>query len=286
MADTTLSHHDQESDVQVWLRDSRAELADLLQGQRRGEEPVLQDWLERHPAFVPGARGPGGNSGHGPWPDALISQPRLTGINGKQPDFCWIASDSAQVTAMLVEIETPAKRWQRTSDAVQHADLTQAIEQLNAWRSWFERPHNRAGFLDEYLVPDHIARRHFAQEYILVHGSRSEFEGDLVRERQRAASVRGSDFQLMTFDRLLEIADTWSASFACVRRQNAGYRVVAVPEVFTFTGLTGSALAVTTGYEEAIAANKDIPRERRDELLAQLREQDQGELGPVRFRPR
>lgn len=281
----TQGNHDREGEIDTWLRESRDELATLLSGEQRAEERVFQDWLERHPAFVPGARGPGGNSGHNPWPGALISQPRLPGIIGKQPDFCWIAADSGQVTAMLVEIETPEKRWQRAGEALQHADLTQAIEQLNAWRAWFDRGTNRSVFLQEYMVPDDIARRHFSQEYILIHGSRSEFEGDLERERQRAAGIRGVDAQLMSFDRLLEIADSWSASFGCVHREGPGYRAIAVPSVFTLTGLTDSELLRTSGYEEAIAAS-DMSEERQEETLALLAERGQQATPPARFGPR
>lgn len=185
---------------------------------------------------------------------------------------------------MLVEIETPEKRWQRESAAVQHSALTEAIEQLNSWRSWFERPHNRAAFLDEYLVPDHIARRHFSQEYLLIHGSREEFEGNPERERQRAASARGGDYQLMTFDRLLEIADSWSARFGCVHREGGGYRAVAVPSIFQVLGLTDSALAVTTGYEDVLA-DSGMPLEQQEKVRAELSERQGEATAEVRFRP-
>jgi Domain of unknown function (DUF4263) len=266
------------------LRKSADELRDLIAGAHAGEEHVFQDWLERHPAFVPGARGPGGNSGHNPWPDALISQPSLEGIVGKQPDFCWIASDSAEVTAMLVEIETPAKRWQRTSEPVQTADLTQALEQLNSWRAWFNDPIRAAGFLREYLAPDYIASRTFSQHYLLIYGSREEYQGDGVREGQRAASIRGDDFQLMSFDRLPEIVDGWSARFGCVRRQGSGYRAIAVPSIFSLQGVTDSALAITEGYEDAIAASP-MAEPRRREVLEELAAHAESASGPARFYP-
>jgi hypothetical protein len=268
-----------------WLRESAAELSGLIAGDQADQEGVFQDWLERHPAFVPGARGPGGNSGHTPWPCGLISQPRLEGIVGKQPDFCWIASDSAEVTAMLIEIETPAKRWQRDGEAVQSAELTEPVEQLNAWRAWFSAPDNQAGFLREYLVPDYMARRHFTQHYLLIHGSRSEFEGNIVREAQRAASIRGTDYQRMSFDRLPEIVDSWSADLGCVRRREAGYQSIAVPSVFSPTSITDSALALTGGLEDAVAASP-MDKDRREEILAELRERATAPTGPARFRPR
>lgn len=185
---------------------------------------------------------------------------------------------------MLVEIETPEKRWQRESKAVQHSELTEAIEQLNSWRSWFARPHNRTTFLEEYLVPDYLARRHFTQEYLLIHGSRSEFEGNPERERQRAASARGGDYQLMTFDRLLEIADGWSARFGSVRREGAGYRAIAVPKVFSPLGLTDTALSVTSQYEDVLA-HSGMPMEQQATVRDELAERRQQATAPPRFRP-
>ncbi len=185
---------------------------------------------------------------------------------------------------MLVEIETPAKRWQRASAAIQHSDLTGAVEQLNSWRAWFSQPHNRTAFLEEYLVPGYIARRHFTQEYLLIHGSRSEFEGDSERERQRAVSARGGDYQLMTFDRLLEIADSWSARFGCVRREGPGYRAIAAPKIFSPLGLTDTALSVTSGYEDVLA-DSGMSLERQEKVRAELAERHQQAIGQARFRP-
>jgi hypothetical protein len=185
---------------------------------------------------------------------------------------------------MLVEIETPQKRWQRESEAVQHSELTEAVEQINSWRAWFAQPHNQTAFLEEYLVPDYIASRHFTQEYILIHGSRSEFAGNRTREGQRAANMSGVEAQLMTFDRLLEIVDGWSARLGCVRREGAGFRAVAVPSVFRALGMTDTALAVTSGYEDVLG-DSGMPPERQEEVRAELAERLEQATSPVRFRP-
>jgi hypothetical protein len=271
-------------EAQAWIGESRDELAALLVGEERSDESVFQDWLERHPAFVPGARGPGGNTGHDPWPGALISQPRLTGINAKQPDFCWLAADSAELTAVMIEIETPAKRWQRAGEAVQSAELTQAFEQINAWRVWFNAPHNQSGFLEEYLVPDELRRLRFAQYYILVHGSRSEYEGDPERVRQRAAMLRTADFQGMSFDRLLELPDTWSTRLGCVRRRGPGFEAVAVPATWDPDYLVDRYVTAAAGYEEAVAASP-MSEERRAHALEVLERLAEEAPRPVRFHP-
>jgi hypothetical protein len=50
-------------------------------------EADVQAFLERHPAMVPGAFSTGGvgNSGHYPFPSALITQPPLHGIGANIP---------------------------------------------------------------------------------------------------------------------------------------------------------------------------------------------------------
>jgi Domain of unknown function (DUF4263) len=271
-------------EVQRWLRDSASELRALLRGESRSDESVFQRWLEQHPAFVPGARGAGGNSGHDPWPSALISQPRLTGINGKQPDFCWLAADSAEITAVLVEIETPAKLWQRREQPVQSAELTQALEQIASWRAWFARGHNQSRFLDEFMLPDYLTGLQFRQHYLLIHGSRDEYSGDAERVRQRAASLRGSDYEGMSFDRLLELASTWAARFGCVRREGSGYRAIAVPPIWSPGVISDDGVRLTVSYEDVLEAS-GMPGARRASVIRELAEIRQVDDGPVRFFP-
>src|SRR4051812_2885276 len=72
-------------------------------------EHVVQAFLERHPAVVPGCRTTAGAglSGHYPEPPGLITQPPLRGLNARIPDFMWIATNSSTVSPILVEIERP-----------------------------------------------------------------------------------------------------------------------------------------------------------------------------------
>ncbi len=87
-------------------------------------EADFQRFLEDNPSFVPCNWGelpldqyyvPGESQPveghHGPLNSALITQPRLTGLDGKTPDFLWLIRDSGTVYAVLIEIETPTKRW-------------------------------------------------------------------------------------------------------------------------------------------------------------------------------
>ena len=128
----------------------------------------------------------------------MISQPRLLGFEEKVPDFCWLSVDSAELTAIIVEIEKPAKRWQ-LGGAGQAAELTQARDQLNSWRAWFSQPANSARFIEDYLVPDGLKDQRFRQHYVLIHGSRTEYQDDPTRIRLRS-SMAAEDESLMSFD--------------------------------------------------------------------------------------
>ena len=242
-------------EIAEWLSGSAEELAMLIAGPDRDKEEIFQAWLERHPAFVPGALGPDGMSGHEPWPMALITQPKLSGLGGKIPDFCWLAADSAHLTAVLVEIETPAKVWQHSGDAGQSAELTQAVEQLNSWRAWFAQPDHAAGFLRDYRLPSHYCDLTFTQHYVLIHGTRAEYEGNRVRAAQRAAGMTAADAVFMSFDRLLEIAPTRAARYGCVRIDENGYHAVAVPPIWSPSVLDEDALRASSDYECVLDAS-------------------------------
>jgi hypothetical protein len=272
------------ADPQTWLRESADELVELLAAEGHSEEPNIQRWLERHPAFVPGARGPTGRASSPPWPSAVITQPRLTGLVGKVPDFCWLAADSAFLTAVLIEIETPAKQWQHDADAVQAAPLTQAREQLVAWRAWFSEAINEVRFLDEYLVPNRYRDLLFRQHYVLIHGSRSEYESNRVRTRQRAAGMSAPDEELMSFDRLPEIPTAEAAHFGSVSIGGAGFNAVAVPPTWDPDGCENDALQRTRGYERAVRES-DMTAPQQEQCIEALNRRFSDESPSLRFRP-
>jgi hypothetical protein len=255
----------------------------VLDGPGSSDEKMLQQWLERHAAFVPGYAGPRGMSGHQPWPSALISQPRLLGFSEKVPDFCWLSVDSAELTAMLVEIEVPSKRW-HLKDGGQHAELTQARSQLNSWRAWFAKPRNAAGFLEDYLVPDSLRDLRFRQHRILVHGSRGEYVDSPTKTQLRASSV-ADDETLMSFDRLLELPKSDYGRYGCVRRKGDGFEAVAVPSTWDPDRLDADALRITQGYPRAIRELGFDPVEEAA-LLARLDPKRSTASPSGRWRPR
>jgi hypothetical protein len=74
----------------------------------------------------------------------------LLDFTTRKPDFCWIATDSECINPVLIEIETPYKRWfvhDRKRRGEQHGDLVHARSQVDRWKAWFAKPDNRMWFL-------------------------------------------------------------------------------------------------------------------------------------------
>ena len=119
-----------------------------------------------------------------PYPMAVISKPKLPGLR-RQPDFMWIATDSVGLYPILVEIETPHKKWFYGDHAEIHSDLTHAQGQLAEWRAWFDRGQTHA-FLDDYDIPRELRKRRFSPRFVLIHGRRADYEGSERRLQKRA----------------------------------------------------------------------------------------------------
>lgn len=165
------------------------------------EERVFQNFFERNPAFLPGAFGIYGESGHSPYKNALISQPLLQGLTSKIPDFLWIATDSLNIYPIFIEIETPNKAWFR-KNGVPTAEFTQAQNQLTDWKTWFENPIHQSLFYQYYSIDKEIITgKSVKPQYVLIYGSREEFRDKAELNRKRAQLVRENEVY-MTFDRL------------------------------------------------------------------------------------
>ncbi|MEU1968940.1 Shedu anti-phage system protein SduA domain-containing protein [Micromonospora sediminicola] len=240
-------------DPATYLQAATAELRDLVGGAGASDEALLQSWLEQHPAFVPGAHGQDGSSGMTPWPGALITQPPLPGIVGHVPDFLWLAADSRGVTAVLVEIERPNKRWFTVDGDPYQGHIGQARSQITNWRAWFSNPTNQLKFLDDYLVPDELRRLEFRQHYVLVLGRRAEFDNQPEWARRRA--VAGAGDNEMTWDRLIEGPNVKAVTLGCVRvsATGGGYDAVSVPPLWDPSRIDERALSRTGGLREAVA---------------------------------
>ncbi|PIB27166.1 Shedu anti-phage system protein SduA domain-containing protein [Maribacter sp. 4G9] len=90
-----------------------SEKLDFLLKNFADDETKFQTFFELNPSFMPGARDEFsimGQSGHEPFSNCLISQPKISGIINRIPDFMWLANDSAYFTPVIIEIEAPSKK--------------------------------------------------------------------------------------------------------------------------------------------------------------------------------
>ena len=69
----------------------------LLDSEESRHESLPQAFLERHPSLLPGSHSADGDSGHGPFPVAVIAKPKLPDLSDREPDFMWVATDSSSL---------------------------------------------------------------------------------------------------------------------------------------------------------------------------------------------
>ena len=238
----------------------------LLASEDSRDESLLQGFLERHPSLLPGSHSMDGDSGHSPFPVAVIAKPKLPGLSDREPDFMWLASDSSSLYPVLIEIETPSKAWFYGDRAEIHSEFTHAYGQLAEWRAWFGRGHNRTAFLEYYDIPPMLARLQLAPRYVLVHGRRENFE-TIPRRREKQAELARPDERLMSFDRLTPAKN--SVLYSTTRKRQDGYQVISVPPSLTLFN-TGSEYQLVSGWTSALDDCPDMAVCRRDYLKEQL----------------
>lgn len=225
------------------------------------DERRFQELLERHPSLVPSSWEVFRDGHHGTFPVALIAQPTLTGLSVKHPDFMWISRDSLTTYAVLIEIESPCKKW-FTLTGHAHHELTRAIDQLKEWQLWFSSGSNRDRFLSEYRVPDAHTRA-FEQRYVLIYGRRAELEGDPNNLKRAALQKDGEVF--MTWDRVAPNAEL--DDVMTVGIDGAGYFAKSVPPTISIRPMFAYERSLVRGKEEATAASPLLSDGRKQFLI-------------------
>ncbi len=229
----------------------------------------MQVFLEQNPCFVPGAWTPGAPSGHSPLHTALISQPQLSGLRSRQPDFMWISTHSATWYPTLIEIESPTKLIFK-GDAIPTHQFTQARNQLAQWRAWFSEPVNIQKFVSEYGIPESYTKfRRMQPHFILIYGRRDEFENNEELSKQRAVIMSGPDEELISFDRLHP--DLKLRNAIAVHATGFGrYRACAIMPTIEMGPVLADRLLHVDGLEDIVDADGRIPRARRDFLAKRI----------------
>jgi Domain of unknown function (DUF4263) len=223
-------------------------------------EPDVQTFLETHPSMVPGAHvglGRLGQSGHAPFPGALIAQPTLRGLTTRTPDFLWIAKDSVYLNPIFVEIEAPGKRWV-TKTGQQHSQLTQALHQLEEWTDWFRRAENQSVFMEAYDIPRVIRRREIEPIHVLIYGRQRE-NPEAIAKLRRHLTTR-TRF-VVPYEHLKPDAECFGYLSAQLR--TAGYEAVSVPPTVTVGPRHASEWRLIHGKAEAVACSDWMSVERR-----------------------
>lgn len=173
------------------------------------EERLVHQFLELHPAFIPGGIGDVGPGGHhGSRFQLVFSEPTLQGEGPTfRPDFMWITKSSGLITPILIEIEKPSKKWFRR-DGRPTSNFSEAHDQLNDWRAWFAKSTNQEIFRRTFSpVAPKLMTLPLVPQYLLIYGRSSEFEiggphqdpHTLLRKRD---SQRTPDESFRSFDSL------------------------------------------------------------------------------------
>lgn len=240
--------------------------AKLLAGEPT--EAEVQDFFERHPSMVPGAFDLiGGTSGHGPMPPAVISQPPLPAFTRRVPDFMWIAKDSLSIYPVLIEIEAPRKIW-FTKSGQPTSDLTQAINQLSEWKSYFSDPHNQSSFIKYYGLEGGMFQKPLKPRYVLIYGRRREFD-TMPQAASKRAAMEAPDQVLMTYDRLAP--DLNSFDFFSVKlKKDSKFHTLFVPPSATLGPMLADGRAKLQGKVEAVARSPYLTASRRKFLESRI----------------
>jgi hypothetical protein len=237
---------------------------------RDPEESEIQDFLELHPAMIPGGSGdigPGGH--HGSQMSAVFRRPTLKGAGRSfEPDFMWVTRSSGLVTPILIEIEKPSKRW-FLSNGRPSRHFRDAHDQLNDWRSWFSKDENCALFRRSFLFGERFDDRPLEPQFVLIYGRRSEFElggghtnpADLRHKRD---SQRGASETFMTYDAVRPRYD--HANSVTVTMTAKGPRPFAFSPVYGTGTSTGSDALTLGDPSEALARSVMMSGERKSYL--------------------
>jgi hypothetical protein len=180
----------------------------------------------------------------------------------------WLSVNSEIEEPVLIEIETPGKRWFTTSGR-QTAHLTQALNQIAEWKAWFGVPHYVEAFKAFYRLDQMTyLRRRFRPAYLLIYGRRAEASANPALTQKRGY-LNTDDLIAMTYDRLRPNPN--ANQMVCMKVNGAGtFRALSVPATLKWClGLAGDH-ALLHGLSAAIEANPHMSLERKAFLIRRL----------------
>lgn len=246
-----------------YAKTSYMEYLNLLES-HSDDESAFQSFLEANPSYVPGAFELFGTSGHYPFSQSLITQPKLNGGPfTRVPDFVWLAQDSLSFTPVLIEIESPSKKM-FTQSGTPTAHFYQALNQIIEWKAILSVPENVLQFYNCFDIPDWIRKKIFAPQYGLIYGRRSEYEKNTLLTQKRA-QLAPSDVKIISFDRLNP--DPKCGDLLCSSLTAGKYSVKTIPPTYRYSPALADNFALVSGFDTAISRMQHTSPERKDFLL-------------------
>ncbi len=189
---------------------------------RNEVEQVYQNYLEENTMFIPREF----EQNHGIHCCTVFRKLPLS--SDYKPDFVYLAKSSDNWNVVFIEIEKPSSKYFKDKSTDFHADFNMALQQINTWRAWIDEESNRNHFknntLQGFIEPVRMARNPLNFKYVLVHGRRSEYEGNplktsLIRGQQR------DDFSIISFDSLAENIERKYPLYVAVKK-NSRYELI------------------------------------------------------------
>lgn len=224
------------------------------------EETKFQRFFECNPGFMPGARDEFdflGPSGHSPYLDVLIAQPKISGLISRFPDFMWLASDSVYFTPVIIEIEAPSKKY-FNKDGKPSSSFLQARHQLEEWQMILSRPENVMTFYRDFSIPEELRELNFRPHFVLIYGRREEYKSNKLLTQKRAVLIN-SEQTVMSYDRIKpQIGD----GCVCCNVKDGEYNARALCPTFSI-GPMKSELLKVKNLVQAVDNTDYLEEERR-----------------------
>lgn len=192
------------------------ELADQyrkLLDEESGEQ-VYQKFIEEHTCFIPRDF----VQNHGVHLSLVLR--KLSFGADYKTDFFFLSKSSDDWNAVSIELEKPGSKFFKAASNDFHSDFNNALQQINRWRAWLSDVPNQQTVLNALQairVPSTMRSNPTRYKFVLVHGRRSEYEGNQIRRSLIAAQER-DDFKIVTFDSLAESLKQKSDLYVGVRR--------------------------------------------------------------------
>lgn len=256
-------------DKKIYAEKAKKEFEKLL-GNFASDESKFQDFFEKNPHFVPGSRdevsGLGvGGSGHQPHLLCLITQPKISGIIKRQPDFMWLASDSVYFSPVIIEIEAPSKKYFK-KDGTPTSHFNQAIHQLQEWQTILSRPENILKFYEDFSIPQDLRDITFRPQYLLIYGRRNEYKNEKILKMKRG-NMLSTNQTMMSYDRI--VPNYLVNPFVCCTVKDGKYLAKYVSPLFQIGPYEDHLLDIHDLYK-AIQRSKGITSVRRKFLTEKL----------------